>query len=185
MIGRRISGGGTVYHDKGNLNISFFFPKRMIVKCRNMKQMNECFTNIIIESLKNSGIKELSKEGIYNIFYKGKKVSGGAGYFKSDWLLHHVTLLISSNLEHLNKSLLVRPDTSTQKHKYFPTTNLPKFDMEKWQKILMKIIERHFNVTFLEDHISKNEMELAEKLRAEMYSKNSWIRERKRVYLIK
>lgn len=95
---RRISGGGTVYHDRGNLNFSFIQPRSLFSKEENL--------SLIQESLRNLGI-EVSRTERGDLFYQNRKVSGNALCFRKDRVLHHGTLLIETDLQSLQHSLVV------------------------------------------------------------------------------
>jgi len=101
---RRISGGGTVYHDGGNLNFSFITNGRegQLIDFRK-------YTKPIIEILQNSGIGARF-EGKSDIKLNGLKISGNAEHVYKDRVLHHGTLLISSDLKRLAIALEVSPD---------------------------------------------------------------------------
>jgi lipoate---protein ligase len=101
---RRISGGGAVYHDKGNLNFSFFTNGRegQLVDFRK-------FTKPIIEILQKSGI-EARFEGKSDIRLNGLKISGNAEHVHKNRVLHHGTLLISADLSKLSSALHVVQD---------------------------------------------------------------------------
>ncbi|MHA2366536.1 MAG: lipoate--protein ligase family protein, partial [Candidatus Hodarchaeales archaeon] len=162
-IARRISGGGAVYHDLGNLNISFFLSKKIIPSLSSVKEFTDLFTKIIIASLKAYGLNELEQEGFSNIFYKGKKISGSAGYTSKNWLLHHATLLVSANLTHLNNSLLAsscNPPPKSRGSRFFPTTNLPKsFDVILWREKLIDLLSKKFLIRFSPKTLTSPEQE--------------------------
>ncbi len=101
---RRITGGGAVYHDLGNLNFTF------INKGTGKKEFDfSKFTMPIVKALARFGIKaELS--GRNDITIDQKKFSGNAQYIKQGKVLHHGTLLYNSKMEELAKSLKVTED---------------------------------------------------------------------------
>jgi len=92
-IVRRQSGGGTVYHDLGNLNISFIGN---IKKELNFKLVLDCLASLGI----NLEINERN-----DLLYEGLKVSGSAFKNIKGSALHHLTLLISTPLENVRKYL--------------------------------------------------------------------------------
>jgi lipoate-protein ligase A len=104
---RRISGGGTVYHDEGNLNFSF------IRNCEPGHQVDfRLHTKPVIEFL--SSISIAAKfEGKNDLKVNGLKISGNAEHVHRNRVLHHGTLLFSSDMEMLSGSL--RKDTSCYK----------------------------------------------------------------------
>lgn len=98
-IVRRISGGGAVYQDKGNLCYSFIL--------NNIQNINKKFEDIltpIINALQKLGLN--AKYGGKNdIEIDGMKVSGNAQWKYKNRLLHHGTLLFDVNLNNLSKYL--------------------------------------------------------------------------------
>ncbi|HYE84267.1 MAG TPA: lipoate--protein ligase [Clostridia bacterium] len=101
---RRITGGGAVYHDLGNLNFTF------INKGTEKKEFDfKKFTMPIVRALERLGVKaELS--GRNDITIDRKKFSGNAQYVKLGKVLHHGTLLFNSRMEELTKALKVSED---------------------------------------------------------------------------
>lgn len=95
-LARRISGGGAVYHDEGNINYS------IIVKKRDYQQ--EKAFNMIISVLTNFNIKAKLKCKS-NLTFKDKKFSGTAFAHKNNRVLHHGTILLNTDLKKLNKYL--------------------------------------------------------------------------------
>jgi lipoate-protein ligase A len=99
---RRLSGGGAVYHDLGNLNFSFitqYDPKRY----NNYAE----FTGPVIEVLRGLGVNaELS--GRNDIVVEGRKISGNAQFTSRDRMFSHGTLLLDSNLDDVVAALRVK-----------------------------------------------------------------------------
>jgi lipoate---protein ligase len=106
---RRMSGGGTVYHDLGNLNFSFitdYAPSNF----RNFRK----FTKPVIEVLHGLGVPaELS--GRNDILVEGRKISGTAQYSTSKRMFSHGTLLFNAHLENVSEALNVKMDKITSK----------------------------------------------------------------------
>ena len=94
---RRQSGGGCVYHDLGNMCFSFIHGARDHAKDDN--------NAIILNALESLGIKAKASNRSDLILEDGRKFSGSAFKQKKDRSFHHGTLLMNSNLEHLNKLL--------------------------------------------------------------------------------
>lgn len=101
---RRLSGGGAVYHDLGNLNFTF------ITSQNQGRQLHmQSFCTPVIQTLKQLGISaEIS--GRNDLTIHSRKFSGNSQYVKDGRLLHHGTLMFSSELEVLEKALNVRKD---------------------------------------------------------------------------
>jgi lipoate-protein ligase A len=101
---RRISGGGTVFHDNGNLNFTF------IKQSETGKQVDfQKYTQPVIDFLVFLGI-EAKFEGKNDLKVDGFKISGNAEHIHRNRVLHHGTLLFSASLEMLGNS--IRKDTS-------------------------------------------------------------------------
>ncbi|NMP23530.1 lipoate--protein ligase [Sulfobacillus harzensis] len=103
-IVRRMSGGGAVYHDLGNLNYS------LVVSTEN-RPFNDylSFTRPVIEALAHFGAKaELT--GRNDLTLEGQKFSGNAQYRTPARLLHHGTILFDEDLEVVPRILNVRQD---------------------------------------------------------------------------
>ena len=98
---RRITGGGAVYHDLGNVNYSFISTRD------NASDIDfKYFTAPIIEALASVGVSaELS--GRNDLLTGGRKFSGNAQYTKGERTLHHGTLLFDADLEMLSRVLNV------------------------------------------------------------------------------
>ena len=100
-VARRLSGGGTVFHDLGNLNFTFI---------RNVEKIQEVnfkvFTFPIVEALKTLGIDAYTT-GRNDLVIDGKKISGNAEHVHRNRVLHHGTLLFNSQLDALKGALKV------------------------------------------------------------------------------
>ena len=103
-IVRRITGGGTVYHDLGNLNFSY------ITDWNNGENANyEHFLKPIVNAFGEVGL-DIEIKGRNDLLLDGKKISGSAQALVKDRILHHGTLLINSNLEMMDRLLNVSLD---------------------------------------------------------------------------
>ncbi len=106
---RRLSGGGAVYHDLGNLNFSFITEARP-ENFRNFKK----FTEPVVRALAGLGVQaELS--GRNDLLVEGRKVSGNAQYISKGRMVSHGTLLFNSDLSHVSDALNVPPVKITSK----------------------------------------------------------------------
>jgi len=100
---RRISGGGTVFHDLGNLNFSFILNVG-----KNPVNFRK-YAGPIVEFLETLGISAHFNDR-NNIFINEYKVSGNAEHIFKKRVLHHGTLLFNADLKRLSQSIEVHPE---------------------------------------------------------------------------
>ena len=98
---RRLSGGGAVYHDMGNLNFCF-----IIRNVKNKDQDFSRYTMPVVNFLQGLGVNAVL-EGRNDLTIDGKKFSGNAKYFSDKNMLQHGTILFSASLGELSKALKV------------------------------------------------------------------------------
>ncbi len=93
---RRVTGGGAVYHDLGNLNYSFICRR----ECYDRERVFAC----LVKALEFVGISgRLS--GRNDVMAGGFKVSGNAFYTKAEAVLHHGTILVKADMEKMKACL--------------------------------------------------------------------------------
>ena len=128
---RRMSGGGSVYHDLGNVNFTFFSSKANYNRKENL--------DFIINTLKRHFEISLERNEKDDIIFENKyKVSGTAAKLGLKTCYHHCTLLCDSNLSNLS-GLLTNPfgnniETNATESVKSVTMNLfgnNSFDFEK------------------------------------------------------
>lgn len=99
---RRQSGGGAVFHDLGNINFTF-------VSCNDNSFSDfKRFTMPIIEALENLNI-HAEFSGRNDLLINNQKFSGNAQYNYKNKVMHHGTLLFSSQINDLSSALKVKP----------------------------------------------------------------------------
>lgn len=101
VVVRRSTGGGSVYHDLGNLNYSFITPAAKLSSV-NLEEV----AAPLLSALRKLGI-EAEVQGRNDIVVNGLKISGTAQCLYKDRLLHHGTLLYDTDLTVLQKVLAV------------------------------------------------------------------------------
>ncbi|MBR4659876.1 MAG: lipoate--protein ligase [Bacteroidales bacterium] len=103
---RRMTGGGAVFHDLGNVNYTFIDLKGEDEYGRSMFRR---FSQPIVEALAALGV-EARIEGRNDLTVDGLKISGTAMCVHRGRLLHHGTLLFSAKMDDLTQALLPRPE---------------------------------------------------------------------------
>lgn len=100
-VSRRITGGGAVYHDMGNVNFTF-------ISAKEQEGIDfASFCEPIVQALRSLGALA-ERSGRNDLLIDGKKFSGNAQYAHGGRVLHHGTLLFDSDLSAL--SAVLRPD---------------------------------------------------------------------------
>lgn len=107
-IVRRLSGGGTVYHDYGNINYAFIVDKD------ERPVLDRDFATPIIDALRPLGVEAVSGER-KELLVGGYKISGTASHVARTRILFHGTLLHRTDLGALDRAL--RGDVSKRGRK--------------------------------------------------------------------
>ncbi|MFB0514356.1 MAG: biotin/lipoate A/B protein ligase family protein [Candidatus Bathyarchaeia archaeon] len=186
-IVRRITGGGTVYHDfKGEITYS------VIVKEKDLGTQDvviayNTICNGLIEAAKILGVNANFNPGdprnCPNIAIDGKKISGSAQFHKGGVLLQHGTLLLDVDLTKMFTFLRVpwaktmtdvicvaKERITSIKHELASNISL-----EEAYQALIRGFERTFNIEFNEEEtLTTYEQKLAEKLQKEKYTTDEW-----------
>ncbi|MBO0456037.1 lipoate--protein ligase [Enterococcus hulanensis] len=102
---RRLSGGGAVYHDLGNLNFSFIMPDDGN-SFRDFKKLTEP----IVEALHKLGIEGAQLKGRNDLVIDDKKFSGNAMYSTNGRMFAHGTLMFDSDIDEVVNALKVKKD---------------------------------------------------------------------------
>lgn len=173
---RRLSGGGAVYHDLGNLNFTFVVNNKKD-SVSNFKK----FTEPVISALEKFGIKaEFS--GRNDITIDGKKFSGNAQYYHKNRLLHHGTILFNSDLSVVANALNVKMDKIASKGiksvRSRVTNVYPylenKITIEEFKTTLLKFLTGDDKYSEKELILKQEDLDIIQKLMDEKYLKWEW-----------
>lgn len=144
-LARRLSGGGAVYHDLGNLNFTFLVSKENYSIDRQLE--------VIVKAVQKLGAKA-EKSGRNDILIDGKKFSGNAFYEQEQHCYHHGTLMMNVNKEMLSKYLTVSKEKLQSKgvdSVKSRVTNLvdyiPDLTLEALKKALREAFEEVYGLT--------------------------------------
>jgi lipoate-protein ligase A len=171
---RRISGGGTVFHDAGNVNFSFI---------KNVKSPAEIsfkhFTAPIVDTLAKLGVTATTS-GKNDLLIEGLKISGNAEHVYKNRVLHHGTLLFNSNLKNLGQAITVVP--GKYESKAVQSNRRPVANISQFLKTKMTTLEL---IRFLLDiqlenpennfyNLNENDIQTIEKLSTEKFTTWEW-----------
>lgn len=171
---RRLSGGGAVYHDMGNLNFTF------IMDAGNVETLDlHLFCEPIAKSLQSIGVNAVIN-GRNDITIDGRKFSGNSQYMKQGRVMHHGTIMFNSDLGIVNDALKVDPDKIKAKgikSVRSRVTNVSEhlssdITLEQFRALLLNNIIKDNSAE--EYVLSPADIEAIEKIRAERYSKWEW-----------
>lgn len=173
---RRVTGGGAVYHDLGNLNFSF------IAKADSNEKIDFKTYNVpIIKALEKLGVKcDLS--GRNDLVIDGKKFSGIAQSISKGRVLNHGTLLFDSELDVLSKALNVKRDKIESKgikSVSSRVTNIKAYvkedvDVLEFKELLLKNIFEYFNEPVEVHELSDEDKNNIQKMVDERYGTWEW-----------
>jgi lipoate-protein ligase A len=160
---RRISGGGTVYHDFGNLNFTF------ILNSSKGKQVDfRKYTLPVIEFLATLGVRA-EFAGKNDLKVNGLKISGNAEHVYREKVLHHGTLLFSSVLDDLKGSL--RKDKSPYSTRAVESNPSPVMNLREVTTDVNNIIDfRTMMLKYFLGFKGNILTELTEKEKSEIYT---------------
>lgn len=174
-VARRLSGGGAVYHDLGNLNFTFIINDIENSLCNYKK-----FLTPIIEVLATLGVK-VEKSERNDLTINGLKFSGNAQYKHKNRLLHHGTILFSSNLNNVRASLKTDNPIKGRWVKSVPSsiTNIQEhlkmsLNIENLKRIIQNQIKIS-QVNLSNYNLTKANIEKITRLVDEKYATDNWI----------
>jgi lipoate-protein ligase A len=174
---RRLSGGGAVYHDKGNLNYSFIHNKTG-------EPLSANFLNPIVETLHSLGIPAVIGKR-KDIWLDGYKISGTASHISRGRELHHGTLLYDTDLDVLQKALSSKQKNTIKRATASvpsPVINIKTFLLESrgsapditqfTENIIKSLLSYYRSDKMLK--LQEKDIEVIETLRKAKYIQRDW-----------
>ena len=172
---RRMSGGGAVYHDEGNLNFSFITN----YKKENLHNFKK-FTKPVIQVLNEMGV-DAEMSGRNDILAEGRKISGNAQFSTGKRMFSHGTLLFNSDLEEVTRALDVKMNKIESKgHKSVRSrvANISEFlnDELSVSEFRQRLLDGLYQERdkFETYHLTENEWNAVHALKDEKYGNWDW-----------
>ena len=166
-LARRNSGGGTVFHDRGNINFSMirdFDPAT--------SDQYEEFLPPVIEMLRSLGIPA-SKRNKSDIVIMDNKISGNAQMIKNKKIIHHGTLLFNADLKKMKK--YIKNDSSAYSSKAVRSVRSPVTNISLYTDITIEEFKNYIINCFCRDgekiYLGREEKQLISR---EAESLRSW-----------
>ncbi|MGC1631294.1 MAG: lipoate--protein ligase [Gelidibacter sp.] len=174
-IVRRVSGGGAVYHDFGNLNFSFI-TNHDVKSLSNFKK----FTAPVIKVLNNLGL-DAELKGRNDIEVSDRKISGTAQFSTGKRMVSHGTLLFNTDLGEVVNALNVKMSKIQSKgHKSVRSrvANISEFltspmGIQEFRQLLLKGLYEE-SEPFETYHLTAEEWKAVHQLKEEKYDTWDW-----------
>ena len=173
QVVRRLSGGGAVYHDLGNLNFTFIADAQPGQKVDLRK-----FCQPIADTLCALGANA-TVDGRNDILIDGRKVSGNAQYVRQGRVMHHGTILFDSDMSVLGQAL--RPDPAKAQAKGVKSvrsrvTNVRPclnrdMTLEEFREVLSNSLMKD---GFERYELTQQDIAAIEEIRAQRYATREW-----------
>ena len=171
---RRLSGGGAVYHDMGNLNFTF------IVNGEDASNMDlHAFCRPIARALNQLGVPA-KVNGRNDITIEGRKFSGNSQYIRGGRIMHHGTMMFDSDLMVLSECLRVSKDKHQSKgikSVRSRVTNIREYlprdiTLKQYKEMLVRFMEEDSPMG--RHAFTKEEMARVEEIRRNRYGLWEW-----------
>ncbi len=186
-IARRFTGGGTVYHDLGNLNFTFCLNQTEPTIPRTLLELYWNFVGCVVLALQDIGVMASFDSERSTIRLGGKKISGTAGWIKQGVSFVHGTVLVESDLTILNRCLQVPPTQSKYLGSHMRCVDSRResvtsireqyadmYSIADIKIAIIKRVERFMGTEIVMGQVSERETEMAEALYNSRYSNPAW-----------
>jgi len=178
VIARRFTGGGTVYHDPGNLNFTLVKWEPAIdleiIQHRNVSILKEMLLRMGLDSTITSP---------NSISVSGGKISGASLAVRRNLVLWHASLLVSTDPSKITQ--LLSPSrqqyvTNRVRSRWEPVTNLQKelsrqVDTREVKERFLNTVEDMFHVRLRRSDLSPSEEAMTTRLQDSKYATPEWI----------
>lgn len=173
---RRISGGGTVFQGRGNLNYSFVTNS----SGSDDKVNFEKYTSFIRSYLETLGL-QVKLQGKSSLTIQNFKISGNAAHLYKNRVLHHGTILFDADIELINEAIKSPSGRYTSKavaSNRASIANIRSFLKESLSQLefyqgLKTHVSKKLHIVF-ERTFTKDEIMAIQRMAAEKYQSDAW-----------
>ena len=171
---RRLSGGGAVYHDLGNINYTF------ITDCGESGEFDfSTFCAPVVRALASLGV-EAEVSGRNDIVIGGKKFSGNAQYVKNGRIMHHGAIMFDTDLSAMRQALAApkdRIDSKGTKSTVSMVTNIKPYlsksiPVSEFIRILRRFMAAEYNMR--EHPLTAEDIRAVSEIRSAIYDTWEW-----------
>jgi len=181
QVVRRLTGGGAVYHDLGNLNYTVVLDAdHRLVRNVDIAGSHRVLCAGLIKGLEGLGLTADFRP-LSDVLIRGRKVSGSAQARRRGVILHHGTLLVDADLDMLTRALAatkgrgVNKSTSTWKSITRLRDELGReVGMKDLKNALTQGFERAFDIRLTPGTLTSAEEAAAQTLHHSRYSRTEW-----------
>jgi lipoate-protein ligase A len=178
QVGRRFTGGGAVFHDEGNLNLTVVSSRQRGKSLNDVYKANSAIISNMLEEL---GVRS-DYVPPNSIEISGKKVSGSAAALGRDFAFWHASVLVSTNEQMLNDALQpsrLAARTHFIRSKWQPIATLQsasgqRLELGEIKRRLIDSCETCFGVELERGELSSGEERVVKSLYDMKYSKAEW-----------
>lgn len=164
----RFTGGGTVYHDLGNLNITFSKPKQSSGSGGFSKRDSHLVTEVIVNSFSKPGFEFYISE--HNAVYFGKrKLLGSAVALTKTKFLYHASLLLNTNLDDLKNCINWNPPYPDSDQKIVRSNHDDVINLAELYPISLEEIKERFIFQIREIFSPKNTLRISKESQLEYF----------------
>jgi lipoate-protein ligase A len=169
---RRLSGGGTIFHDEKTVYYTFITKNE-----RTVKENFIYWNNVIVDFLNSVNIKA-NLSGRNDVLIDGRKISGSAEHYKGDILVHHGSLLFDTDIPFLaqaltpNKKKFISKAVNSVKARVDNIQNHTDLNVDEFKSALVQYVENRFNGVKVPATKEENEITLS--MRKDKYTTDEW-----------
>ncbi|MGC8580063.1 MAG: lipoate--protein ligase family protein [bacterium] len=178
-VAKRMTGGGAIYQDLGNLIFSIYIHDYFNIE-NNFVLFYKKLLSPLVNKLQKSGVNAESP-GLNDITVNGKKILGSAGTISSSTLLFHATMLVKSDLNALASVLKVPRQKLQDKgvasvaHRVTNLYEESGIGILDATNIVLDSYSENLKLDYEKGNLTEEEKQEAKNLYLKKYNTDSWI----------